>query len=41
MEVNEMTAEECRAVLEYASLGRLGCSYKEPAVRSSDSFCRR
>ena len=28
MEVNEMTAEECRAVLEHASLGRLGCSYE-------------
>jgi len=28
MEVNEMAAEECRAVLEHASLGRLGCSYE-------------
>jgi uncharacterized protein len=26
MEVNEMAAEECKAVLEHASLGRLGCS---------------
>ena len=28
MEVNEMAAEECEAVLEHASLGRLGCSYE-------------
>jgi nitroimidazol reductase NimA-like FMN-containing flavoprotein (pyridoxamine 5'-phosphate oxidase superfamily) len=28
MEVNEMPAEECKAVLEHASLGRLGCSYE-------------
>ena len=28
MEVNEMAVEECKAVLENASLGRLGCSYK-------------
>ncbi|MGA9642273.1 MAG: pyridoxamine 5'-phosphate oxidase family protein [Terriglobales bacterium] len=28
MEVNEMAAEECKAVLEHASLGRLGCSYE-------------
>ncbi len=28
MEVNEMAAEECKAVLERASLGRLGCSYE-------------
>jgi len=28
MEINEMTAEECKAVLEHASLGRLGCSYE-------------
>jgi uncharacterized protein len=27
METNEMTAEECSAFLERASLGRLGCSY--------------
>ena len=27
MEVNEMAAEECKALLEHASLGRLGCSY--------------
>ena len=26
MEVHEMSAEECKAVLEHASLGRLGCS---------------
>lgn len=26
MEINEMTAEECRAFLERASVGRLGCS---------------
>lgn len=26
MEINEMTAEECSAFLERASLGRLGCS---------------
>ena len=28
MEINEMAAEECKAVLEHASLGRLGCSYE-------------
>ena len=28
MEINEMTAEKCKAVLEHASLGRLGCSYE-------------
>ena len=28
MEVNEMSAQECEAVLEHASLGRLGCSYE-------------
>lgn len=28
MEINEMTAEECRAFLERASLGRLGCSFE-------------
>jgi nitroimidazol reductase NimA-like FMN-containing flavoprotein (pyridoxamine 5'-phosphate oxidase superfamily) len=28
MEVNEMAAEECKVVLEHASLGRLGCSYE-------------
>ena len=28
MEVNEMAAEECKTVLESASLGRLGCSYE-------------
>jgi len=28
MEMNEMTAEECRAFLERASLGRLGCSFE-------------
>ncbi len=28
MEVNAMAAEECRKVLEHASLGRLGCSYE-------------
>ena len=28
MEVNEMSAAECKAVLEHASLGRLGCSYE-------------
>ena len=28
MEVNEMAAQECKAVLENASLGRLGCSYE-------------
>lgn len=28
MEVNEMTAQECNAVLEHVSLGRLGCSYE-------------
>jgi len=28
MEVNEMAAEKCKAVLEHASLGRLGCSYE-------------
>ena len=26
MEINEMAAEECEAVLEHASLGWLGCS---------------
>ena|SRR5215471_12639528 len=26
MEINEMTAEQCSAFLEHASLGRLGCS---------------
>jgi uncharacterized protein len=28
MEVNEVAAKECKAVLEHASLGRLGCSYE-------------
>jgi len=28
MEMNEMTAEECSAFLERASLGRLGCSFE-------------
>jgi uncharacterized protein len=28
MEVNEMAEEECKAALEHASLGRLGCSYE-------------
>ena len=28
MEINEMTAEECSAFLESASLGRLGCSFE-------------
>jgi nitroimidazol reductase NimA-like FMN-containing flavoprotein (pyridoxamine 5'-phosphate oxidase superfamily) len=28
MEVNEMAVKECKAVLERASLGRLGCSYE-------------
>ena len=28
MEINEMAAEECKAVLEHASLGRLGCSHE-------------
>ena len=28
MEINEMAAAECTAVLEHASLGRLGCSYE-------------
>ena len=28
MEINEMAAGECTAVLEHASLGRLGCSYE-------------
>ena len=28
MEVNEMTTEECKMVLERASVGRLGCSYE-------------
>ena len=28
MEINEMAAGECTAVLEQASLGRLGCSYE-------------
>ena len=28
MEINKMAAEECKAVLERASLGRLGCSYE-------------
>jgi nitroimidazol reductase NimA-like FMN-containing flavoprotein (pyridoxamine 5'-phosphate oxidase superfamily) len=28
MEVNQMAADECKAVLEHASLGRLGCSYE-------------
>jgi len=28
MEVNEMAVEECKAVLEHAFLGRLGCSYE-------------
>ena len=28
MEVNEMTAEKCKQVLEHASLGRLGCSHE-------------
>src|ERR1035437_4112673 len=35
MEVNEMAAEACKAVLERASLGRLGCSYEnQPYVVS-------
>jgi uncharacterized protein len=29
MEINEMTAEECIAFLERASLGRLGCSLED------------
>ncbi|HTT19109.1 MAG TPA: pyridoxamine 5'-phosphate oxidase family protein [Candidatus Binatia bacterium] len=29
MEVNEIAIDECKAVLERASLGRLGCSYKD------------
>ena len=29
MEVNEMGTEECKAALEHASLGRLGCSYED------------
>ena len=29
MEINEMTAEKCKAVLEHASLGRLGCSHDD------------
>ena len=28
MEVNEMAAEKCKAFLERASLGRLGCSHE-------------
>jgi hypothetical protein len=28
MEINEMIAEECRAFLERASIGRLGCSFE-------------
>jgi uncharacterized protein len=28
MEVNEIAAEECKVILEHASLGRLGCSYE-------------
>lgn len=33
MVINEMTAEECRALLGRASLGRLGCSYEnQPCV---------
>jgi uncharacterized protein len=28
MEVNEIAIEECKMVLERASLGRLGCSYE-------------
>src|SRR5271166_466506 len=28
MEINEMAAEECQAVLERASLGRLGCAHQ-------------
>ena len=28
MEINEMTAEECSAFLERASVGRLGCSFE-------------
>ena len=32
MEVNEMAAEECKVVLEHASLGRLGCSYVSVAA---------
>ncbi len=28
MEINEMAAEECKAVLEHASLGRLGCAHE-------------
>ena len=27
MEVNEIAIEECKVVLEQASLGRLGCSH--------------
>lgn len=29
MEVNEIAIDECKIVLERASLGRLGCSYKD------------
>jgi len=29
MEVNEITIDECKAVLDRASLGRLGCSYND------------
>jgi len=29
MEINEMTVEKCKAVLEHASLGRLGCSHDD------------
>ena len=28
MDINEMTAGECRGYLQRASLGRLGCSYE-------------
>jgi nitroimidazol reductase NimA-like FMN-containing flavoprotein (pyridoxamine 5'-phosphate oxidase superfamily) len=28
MEINELTAQECNGLLEHASLGRLGCSFK-------------
>lgn len=28
MEINEMATEECNAVLAYASVGRLGCSFE-------------
>ena len=40
MEVNDMAAEECKAVLEHASLGRLGCSCEnQPYVVPIHSAC--